>query len=119
FATDYQGDPTIALKAHVGHGRLIERERNDVEAEVRRDVEKGLAAARARPNPDPSTIKKHVYAETPAILGGVDKKELDALPSTDTPKGEGQLIRFAEAVRRTLARELEVNPKVLVFGEDV
>jgi 2-oxoisovalerate dehydrogenase E1 component len=28
-------------------------------------------------------------------------------------------VRFAEAVRRTLAHELEVNPKVLVFGEDV
>jgi 2-oxoisovalerate dehydrogenase E1 component len=29
------------------------------------------------------------------------------------------VIRFAEAVRRTLASELEANPKVLVFGEDV
>jgi 2-oxoisovalerate dehydrogenase E1 component len=29
------------------------------------------------------------------------------------------VVRFAEAVRRTLRRELEVNPKVLVFGEDV
>ncbi len=29
------------------------------------------------------------------------------------------MVRFAEAVRRTLARELEVNPKCLVFGEDV
>jgi len=28
-------------------------------------------------------------------------------------------VRFAEAVRRTLAHELEVNPKVVVFGEDV
>jgi 2-oxoisovalerate dehydrogenase E1 component len=28
-------------------------------------------------------------------------------------------VRFAEAVRRTLRHELDVNPKVLVFGEDV
>jgi 2-oxoisovalerate dehydrogenase E1 component len=45
--------------------------------------------------------------------------ERRALPATEKPKDEGQLIRFAEAVRRTLARELEVNPKALVFGEDV
>lgn len=29
------------------------------------------------------------------------------------------MLRFAEAVRRTLWRELEVNPRVVVFGEDV
>jgi len=28
-------------------------------------------------------------------------------------------VRFAEAVRRTLRHELEANPKMLVFGEDV
>jgi 2-oxoisovalerate dehydrogenase E1 component len=35
------------------------------------------------------------------------------------PATGGDMLRFAEAVRRTLAHELEVNPKVLVFGEDV
>jgi 2-oxoisovalerate dehydrogenase E1 component len=119
IAKDYERDPFVALRAHMVPSILTEKEWADLEAEVRRDVEKGLEAARARPNPDPSTIKKHVYFETPAIMGGVDRKELDALPSTETPKDEGQLIRFAEAVRRTLARELEVNQKVLVFGEDV
>jgi 2-oxoisovalerate dehydrogenase E1 component len=29
------------------------------------------------------------------------------------------MLRFAEAVRRTLRHELSVNPKVVVFGEDV
>src|SRR5205814_1340469 len=41
------------------------------------------------------------------------------LVATSEPKEEGAPIRFAEAVRRTLARELELNPRVLVFGEDV
>jgi len=42
-----------------------------------------------------------------------------ALGGTDAPAEGGPALRFAEAVRRTLARELEVNPKVVVFGEDV
>jgi 2-oxoisovalerate dehydrogenase E1 component len=29
------------------------------------------------------------------------------------------MVRFAEAIRRTLASELAVNPRVVVFGEDV
>jgi 2-oxoisovalerate dehydrogenase E1 component len=33
--------------------------------------------------------------------------------------GGGPALRFAEAVRRTLARELEVNRRLVVFGEDV
>jgi 2-oxoisovalerate dehydrogenase E1 component len=36
-----------------------------------------------------------------------------------TPAEDGELLRFAEAVRRTLRHELQVNPKVVVFGEDV
>jgi 2-oxoisovalerate dehydrogenase E1 component len=100
---------------------MTEAEWTELEAEVKRDVEKGLAGARARPAPDPATVKKHVYAEPDAedAFGGLTRKERAALPSTDTPKDEGSLIRFAEAVRRTLARELEVNPRALVFGEDV
>jgi len=127
---------------------LTEAEWGALEAEVRGDVEKGLAAARARPAPDPANIKKYVYAEqevgpgvalspstplgvnsakgsggrtTSATLtyGGLSQRERNALPTTTAPKDEGPLVRFAEAVRRTLARELEVNPKALIFGEDV
>ena len=119
IARDFDRDPLVSLKAHMIPSILTEKEWTALEAEVQRDVEKGLAAARARPNPDPATVMRHVYAETPATMGGVPQTELDALPTSDQPQDEGQLIRFAEAVRRTLARELEVNPKVLVFGEDV
>ena len=119
IAKDAERDPLVALRAHLVPAMMTEAEWTEIEAQVKRDVEKGLAAARARPNPDPATVKTHIYAERPAILGGVPESELKALPSTNTAKDEGQLIRFAEAVRRTLARELEVNPRVLVFGEDV
>jgi 2-oxoisovalerate dehydrogenase E1 component len=86
-------------------------------------VEAALTAARARPNPDPTTIGQHVYAddspEAPEALGGMSRAERSALGGTDAPQEEGDRLRFAEAVRLTLRRELEVNPKVVVFGEDV
>ncbi|HET9424594.1 MAG TPA: transketolase C-terminal domain-containing protein [Gemmatimonadaceae bacterium] len=121
IAKDLARDPLVALRAHMVPAMMTDAEWASLEAEVKRDVEKGLAGARARPAPNPETVKKHVYAEAgaPDAYGGLTAKERAALPTTGTAKDEGSLIRFAEAVRRTLARELEVNPKALVFGEDV
>ena len=39
--------------------------------------------------------------------------------STDEPAGAGQRINMVTAIRRVLDQELEANPRVLVFGEDV
>ena len=47
--------------------------------------------------------------------GGVEVVDVHGVLG-DAP---ADVVRFAEAVRRTLAHELEANPKVLVFGEDV
>jgi 2-oxoisovalerate dehydrogenase E1 component len=148
--TDASRDPLLKLKAHIVPAMMTEAEWTELEAEVKRDVEKGLAAARARPAPDPANVKKYVYAEESPVVapvvavtpstslgvnsargsaarkahvneayGGLSRRERGALPGSDVPANEGPLIRFAEAVRRTLARELEVNPKALIFGEDV
>src|SRR5207302_4939486 len=83
-----------------------------------------LVAARARGTPDPSTVLRHRYEEfplpgEPVAFGGMSRSEREALGGSDTVADGGDTVRFAEAVRRTLRRELEVNPRVLVFGEDV
>jgi len=100
---------------------LSEAEWDALVADVARDVEVALTGARARPQPDPATVARHVYAEAgePARMGGLSPEERDALGGTNEPKEEGELLRFAEAVRRTLRHELAVNPKLVVFGEDV
>ena len=96
-----------------------------LEAEVERDVRRRSTAARARPAPDPANVRRFVYAER-AARGDADgagrahgRGARGARRHGRAARPSGDVIRFAEAVRRTLARELEVNPKVLVFGEDV
>jgi len=120
---DATRDPLPRLEAYLVPALLSPDEWTAIEAEVARDVEAALTAARARPNPDPTTIGQHVYAddspEVPEALGGMSRAERSALGGTDAPQEEGDRLRFAEAVRLTLRRELEVNPKVVVFGEDV
>ena len=39
--------------------------------------------------------------------------------TTEEPQPEGQRINMVTAIRRVLDQELEANPKVMVFGEDV
>ncbi|MDZ7681560.1 MAG: hypothetical protein U5J63_07615 [Fodinibius sp.] len=39
--------------------------------------------------------------------------------SSETPDPGKQRINIVEAIRKTLDYELETNPKLMVFGEDV
>ena len=123
IAADVKRDPLPRLKAYLVPAALSDDEWTALEADVARDVRAALDAARARPNPDPSTVSRWVYADdspdSPEAIGGLTRVERAALQGTEAPSPEGDVVRFAEAVRRTLRRELEVNPKCLVFGEDV
>ncbi|MEX2177552.1 MAG: transketolase C-terminal domain-containing protein [Gemmatimonadaceae bacterium] len=121
IADDAARDPLPRLKSHVVPKLLSPQDWRAVEAAVARDVAAGLTAARARPAPDPAGIKRFVYAEegVPAEMGGLSPGEIDALGGTEIPAPSGEPLRLAEAIRRVLKRELEVNNKMLVFGEDV
>ena len=123
IARDLARDPLPQLKAHLVPALLSEEEWTALEADVARDVEVALRGARARANPDPSIVARWVYADespdAPEAVGGLTRAERTALGGTTARNADGEVVRFAEAVRRTLRHELEVNPKCLVFGEDV
>ena len=121
IAADFTRDPLPKLKRHLVPRTITAAAWRTIEADVQRDVDEGLRKARARPPADPETIRRFVFEETdaPAMLGGLTLEERAALGGSVDSRDEGEVVRFAEAVRRTLRRELEVNPKCVVFGEDV
>jgi 2-oxoisovalerate dehydrogenase E1 component len=123
IAADSERDPLPRLREHMVPALLSAQAWSELEAEVARDVQTGLDAARARPNPDPSTVARWVYADdsdgSPEAFGGLTRAERSALGGRTSPSETPDVVRFAEAVRRTLRQELDVNKKVLVFGEDV
>jgi 2-oxoisovalerate dehydrogenase E1 component len=97
---------------------LVERSRAAV-AEARLRVEQ-------MSTPDPARVRRYVFTEYDAdgapeiqAQGGV-WAEVGA-PRRRTTQAEpgGPRINLVTAVRRTLEHELEVNPRVVVFGEDV
>ncbi|MFI5312203.1 MAG: transketolase C-terminal domain-containing protein [Gemmatimonadales bacterium] len=123
IAADERRDPMPRLKGHLVPSVMSEQQWTALHGEVQRDVAVALEGARARAAPEAASVTHHMYAEdapqAQEAVGGMSRAARAALGGTDVPADVGELLRFAEAVRRTLAHELEVNPKVLVFGEDV
>ena len=124
IANDAKRDPLPHLKRFLVPDHLSMDDWRAIEAEVKRDVDAGLAAARARPAPDPARVKRFIYAEShqkgdPRSVGGLTDQEIVKLGGVETAAQSGEPLRLAEAIRRTLRREMTVNKKVLVFGEDV
>ncbi len=121
ISADAGRDPIPKLKSYLVPALVSAKAWDAMEREVRADVQAAVDAARARPMPQAADAGRFVYGErdVPADMGGVPAALLDALGGSDAPSADGPMVRFAEAVRRTLDAELARNPRVVVFGEDV
>ena len=100
---------------------LDERDWNQLAAEAEATADDARARAEARGIADPSGIARHVFFDGGTLQqkGGQWSQGYAPPPSTGAPAASGQRINMVTAIRRTLEHELAVNPKVLVFGEDV
>lgn len=119
-------DPLLALRRRLVPGVLSESEWKQIEAAAGREVEAALARIEARPVKFPAPITAFAFTERRAD-GGVDLQRQGGLRAegveppagSGEPRPEGPRINMLTAIRRTLEHELTVNPRMLVFGEDV
>jgi 2-oxoisovalerate dehydrogenase E1 component len=89
-------------------------------------VAEALAAVEGRSAPDPGSVRRHLFSES-AADGSIDLQQQGGVrcdgvvpsPGTVHPSPQGPRINLVTAVRRTLEHELAVNPRMLIFGEDV
>lgn len=121
IAADFKRDPMPRLKSYLVPALMSARAWDAMVREVDDQVRVAVDAARARPAPKAADIARFVYGdhEEDAVMGGLSRAERERLKGTSEPATGGTMLRFAEAVRRTLDAELAVNPRLLVFGEDV
>jgi 2-oxoisovalerate dehydrogenase E1 component len=119
IAAERARDPLPRLKQQLVPGILSEDTWRSIESRARDEIEQVLARVERRAVPDAATATRHVFSEQVQQQGGLlaEGVELDA--GDQTPHAEGPRINMVTAIRRTLEHELSVNPRVLVFGEDV
>ncbi|MDB5668328.1 MAG: pyruvate dehydrogenase, partial [Alphaproteobacteria bacterium] len=118
--SEWARDPLPKLRSYLVPASLSEEEWAQIEREATDAVEQARAEAEARPFAQPESVMANVFFEGEMQrVGGQWTHGYTAPPSHDEPRPEGQRINMVTAIRRTLDRELEINPRVLLFGEDI
>ncbi|MBV8496547.1 MAG: pyruvate dehydrogenase, partial [Gammaproteobacteria bacterium] len=118
-------DPLARLRQFLVPRVLPETEWAALAAQARRAVEQAIERALARPQPDPGELTRHVFCAgadgTRAVQqqGGLAPEGYVHARSSRTPHPHGSRINMLTAIRRTLDAELALNPRMVVFGEDV
>lgn len=118
--SEWARDPLPKLKSWLVGTVMTEAQWEAGEREAEAAVEAARATAEARGVADPETVLDNVYYEGEMqLVGGQWTHGYSAPRSHEEPKPEGQRINMVTAIRRTLDHELEINPRVLLFGEDI
>jgi 2-oxoisovalerate dehydrogenase E1 component len=117
---EWARDPLPKLKSHCAKRQIGEDHWADLERETAWQVQAAVAEAEARGVSTPEDVTSSVFYEGELQrVGGLWNSGYEPPPSTDEPRPEGQRINMVTAIRRVLDQELEANPRVLAFGEDV
>ncbi|MFL6776627.1 MAG: thiamine pyrophosphate-dependent enzyme, partial [Sphingomicrobium sp.] len=115
---EWARDPLPKLKAHCASRQIGDEAWADLERETAWQVETALAEAESRGVSSPEAVTTKVFFDGEMQqVGGRAGLGLDG--TTEELRSEGQRINMVTAIRRVLDQELEANPRLLVFGEDV
>ncbi len=118
--SEWARDPLPKLRDYLVPAKLEQAAWDRLAAEATRAAEQARAEAEARPVADLARATRNVFFEGEMqIAGGQANAGYTAPIASESAKPEGQRINMVTAIRRTLERELAINPRVLVFGEDV
>jgi 2-oxoisovalerate dehydrogenase E1 component len=115
---EWARDPLPKLKTFCANLQIGDEQWEELQRSVEWQVEAAKEEAESRGVADPQTVTTEVFfdGEPSAVGGGAG---LPLSNNSAEPASEGQRINMVTAIRRVLDQELEANPRVLVFGEDV
>lgn len=117
---EWARDPLPKLKSYLVGSLLDEAEWDRIEQEAVAAAETAREQAEARGVSDPELVERNVFFEGDLQAEGGQWTHGYTPPhAVEAPSRDGQRINMGAAIRRTLEQELESNPRVLVFGEDV
>jgi len=117
---EWARDPLPKLKAYAAKMQVGDAAWAELERETAWQVEAARAEAEARGVSSADKVATNVFYETEMQqVGGLWSSGYKPPRATDEPAAAGQRINLVTAIRRVLDQELEANPRVVLFGEDV
>ena len=126
IAAEWAGDPLKNLKTYTVPTLVSEEEWDELAASAEAEVEVALEKALKRPDPIPDRVTRYRLAETLPDgtpdwqqAGGLVNANIDWPASTQQAAPGQRRLNMVSAIRQTLEHELRINPRLLIFGEDV
>ncbi len=110
LALDRERDPLPRFEKYLlEHGVMKEEEVQKVKLEVVERIDRAAQAAEDESQPVPADLLKYVYSPSVAV----------SAERFVEPEHHGQKIVMVDAINHAMAEEMERNPKMLIYGEDV
>jgi 2-oxoisovalerate dehydrogenase E1 component len=106
-------DPLVTFPARlIDEGLTTAEEIEEIKASVEEDVEIATDVALASPQPGAETVLLHVYSSE------VDPTA-EQFDTEDDPQFSGDPTTMVDLLNKCLKDEMERDPRIVVFGEDV
>jgi len=103
-------DPILQTERYLlRNGIISDEEVASLRAELKDQVDRAAEEAGSHPQPDESTVMAHIYSNDPALLG---------VPHPPRYISD-QEVTMIDAINHGLREEMERNPKIVMWGEDV
>jgi len=108
-------DPLVLTRALViERGAATSQQLDALEAEVEAEIAAAADEALTYPQPGPETAMRHLFSEDVDPTGADFDTEAQAAVDP-----EGKDLTMVDLLNRCMVTEMERDPRVLVFGEDV
>jgi len=126
IALEQERDPWRRLRAQLVPALMSAEEWDEEARGAREAVAEAHARIEERAAPEALRVQRYVFTERTddgaveiQAQGGLWAESARLPAGTREPVVQGPRINMLAAIRRTLEHELEVNPRLVVFGEDV
>jgi len=104
-----QQDPmTYTAGRILSWGLIDERGLRKMHDEIKAGVDEAADGADAAPPPEPSTATLHIFSDAPPVAVEREPRPLS-----------GDLVTMVDAINHGLREEMERNPKIVMWGEDI
>lgn len=97
----------------ISEGAVTSDELDAIEQEIHDAVAEAADVALERPQPDPSTAMKHLFSEE------VDPTSTDFDTEDRAEYDSDKLLTMVDLLNACMRSEMERDPRVIIFGEDV